>query len=88
MRRGSPDAPRHVAVPGPDDDASTRPWTVDIGIGPAVNLESGYAPGKLGLDGRCVGDTVQHVFMDFGGQFKAVGNDRFWTLVAGLTMSF
>jgi hypothetical protein len=163
-----------LAFAGPNDNSSSRPWTVDIGMGPAVNLEGGYALGKAGLDahyhfkggdvgpalgglfymhfrggvfgfnlgpmflwdfrvyeknkvklylaplvalgysltnyhGGYVGDTDHHFFMDFGGQFKTVWNDRagvfirplnfsliagkggatgFWTLIAGLTLSF
>jgi hypothetical protein len=34
----------------PSDASSSRPWTFDFGMGPTVNLESGYALGKAGLD--------------------------------------
>jgi len=163
-----------IAAAGPNDNSSSRPWTLDIGMGPMVNLEGGAALGKGGLDfhyhfkGGDVGPALggqfymhfrDHVFgfnlgpmflwdfrvfqggkfkmylaplvalgysltnfhgggfsanshqffMDFGGQFKGVWNDRvgffirpvnfsvwageggatgFWTLVAGLTLSF
>lgn len=163
-----------LAHAGPNDDSSSRPWTVDIGMGPTVNLEFPYALGKAGVDfayhfkggdtGPALGglfymhfrertfgfnlgpmflwdfrvhtgrkfklylaplvalgysltnyhggdgsDTDHHFFMDFGGQLKGVWNDRvgffirplnfslvageggatgFWTLVAGITMSF
>jgi hypothetical protein len=39
-----------IAVAGPNDNSSDRPWSLDIGLGPAVNLESGTAYGKAGLD--------------------------------------
>ena len=163
-----------IAAAGPNDNSSDRPWTLDIGLGPTINLESGSALGKAGLDfhyhfkggdvGPALGgqfymhfrDSVfgfnvgpmflwdfrvydggkfkmylaplvalgysltnfhagpfhgnSHAFfMDFGGQFKGVWNDRvgffirpvnfslwageggatgFWTLIAGLTLSF
>jgi hypothetical protein len=163
-----------IASAAPKRNSSSRPWTVDIGMGPAVNLESGYALGKAGLDahyhfkggdvGPALGGlfymhfrdsvfgfnlgpmflwdfrvhkgrkfklylaplvalgysltnyhggyahgTTHHFFMDFGGQMKGVWRDRvgffirplnfslvagkggatgFWTLIAGLTMSF
>jgi hypothetical protein len=41
--------PAHGAV-APRDNASDRPWSLNAGMGPMVNLESGLALGKLGLD--------------------------------------
>jgi len=39
-----------IAAAGPNDNSSSRPWTLDIGIGPMINLPSGGALGKAGLD--------------------------------------
>jgi hypothetical protein len=39
-----------IASAGPNDNSSSRPWTLDIGLGPMINLPSGYAMGKAGLD--------------------------------------
>jgi hypothetical protein len=163
-----------IAFAGPNDNSSSRPWTLDIGLGPMIHLEGGTAFGKAGLDfhyhfkGGDVGPALgaqfymhfrervfgfnvgplflwdfrvyqggnfklylapliaagysftsfnagpvhgaSHAFFaDFGGQLKGVWNDRvgffirpinfsvwageggatgFWTLIAGLTLSF
>jgi hypothetical protein len=141
-----------LALAGPNDDSTDRPWTFDFGMGPAVNLESGYALGKAGFDvhyhfmggdvGPALGpEFVMHFregifgfdfgpiflwdfrvyakknaklylaplvalgysltnfhgsyvhgnshdfFMDFGGQFKAVWNDRAGVFVRPLNFS-
>ncbi len=39
-----------IASAGPNDNSSSRPWTLDIGLGPQINLEGGGAFGKAGLD--------------------------------------
>lgn len=39
-----------VALAGPNDNSNDRPWTVNIGLGPMINLEGGAAFGKLGAD--------------------------------------
>lgn len=39
-----------IASAGPNDNSSDRPWTLDIGLGPQINLEGGSAWGKAGLD--------------------------------------
>jgi hypothetical protein len=39
-----------VASAGPNDNSSSRPWSLQVGIGPSINLESGGAFGKAGLD--------------------------------------
>ena len=39
-----------VAHAGPSDESSGRPWSVQLGMGPMINLESGFALGKLAPD--------------------------------------
>jgi hypothetical protein len=39
-----------IAFAGPNDNSSSRPWTLNIGLGPMVNLEGGSVLGKGGLD--------------------------------------
>lgn len=39
-----------IASAGPNDNSSDRPWTLDIGVGPTINLPHGVALGKAGLD--------------------------------------
>lgn len=40
----------NVAEAAPARDAKGRPWTLNVGIGPMVNLEGEGALGKFGLD--------------------------------------
>jgi len=39
-----------LASAGPNDNSTSRPWTIDIGLGPMINLPGGGALGKAGLD--------------------------------------
>lgn len=40
----------NVAQAGPNDNAHTKPWTLNLGLGPNINLENGFALGKAGAD--------------------------------------
>jgi hypothetical protein len=43
-------APVPAAVAGPSDNSNSRPWSLQLGLGPSVNLEGGGVVGKFAPD--------------------------------------